>query len=336
MTLTGTPRNMSLRIALIGDIHAFSLKVQAKRLLSRRILAQSNLWLNRRHRFNHAMLEPLFERLQSLEPDLVLCSGDITTTSLEDEFLDVMRFFKPLAESVPMVVVPGNHDRYTFKSRRKKRMESLLEGLMPSDFPHVQTLRERWRLIALDSGIPNVLMSRGALGDQQFSALARDLGGLTERDGVIVLCHYPAQQPPGIPSSWAHNLAEASAVQQLLAECPARIVYMHGHIHQPWYWVAAVRNGHVAPTDSSPEGETASPEGLPKLAYLNAGSPCMTSANYPAGQGFWEVQLPEDPADDVQLWHHVPKPSTYGPKRMRRIAAKAAVDRPKWERHEVS
>lgn len=321
-----------MRIALIGDIHAFSLKVKARRLFNRRILAQSNLWLNRRHRFNHGLLEPLFDRVRSLCPDLVLCSGDITTTSLEDEFLDVMRYFKPLAKEIPMVVVPGNHDRYTFKSRRKKRMEELLEGLMPRDFPHVQTLTDRWKLIALDSGIPNILMSRGALGHDQFAALAGQLAGLTERDGVVVLCHYPAEQPPGVPSSWAHNLAEAAAMQQLLAECPAKVVYMHGHIHQPWYWVAAVRNGGVTRTDQPPS----SAQGRPTLAYLNAGSPCMTSTTYPAGQGFWEVELPENPADDVQLWHHVPRPTTYGPKRMRRIAAKAAVDPPKWERLEVS
>jgi hypothetical protein len=131
--------------------------------------------------------------------------------------------------------------------------------------------------------------------------------------------------PPGIPSSWAHNLREATAVQRLLAQCPARVLYLHGHVHRPWYWVAA--------EDVDPQQHA---DKVPRLAYLNAGSPCMTGGPYPLGQGFWQIDLPEDPVQDVQLIHLVPEGETYGPNRMVRITeARQGSKALRWRRREV-
>ena len=100
-----------MRLDLIGDIHLFSLKIQPRRLVGRRILGHTNLWLNRQFRFNHTLLESLLQRVRRVEPDLVLLSGNVTTTSLEDEFHDIERFLRPMADTVPTLIVPGNHDR---------------------------------------------------------------------------------------------------------------------------------------------------------------------------------------------------------------------------------
>ena len=110
---TPSPRLVGVRVRLdlIGDIHLFSLKIQPRRLVGRRILGHTNLWLNRQFRFNHTLLESLLQRVRRVEPDLVLLSGNVTTTSLEDEFHDIERFLRPMADTVPTLIVPGNHDR---------------------------------------------------------------------------------------------------------------------------------------------------------------------------------------------------------------------------------
>lgn len=281
-----------MKLALIGDIHLFRLKVPPHRLLGKRLLGQSNLWLNRRFRFNHGLLEPLIERVAALKPDMVLLTGDVTTTSLEDEFSDIADYLRPLSELVPVVVVPGNHDRYTFRSARKKRIETLLEGLMPMQFPHHQALTDRWHLLGLDSARPQLMLSRGAIGPEQLHATKQVLDTLTERDGVIVLCHYPSDVPPGTPRSWAHDLADSQLLQEMLSACPARVVFIHGHIHRPWQWERSDA-GHLP------------------FTCINAGAPCLISAQYPFGQGFWEVDLPENPADELGLVHHVATPDGY-------------------------
>lgn len=299
-----------MRIAIIGDVHLFTLNVHPRRLLSRRVMAHSNLLLTRRHRFNHALLPALVEHAKSLSPDLVLFSGDVSTSSLESEFAELLELVKPLIEDtdegpgIPGVLVPGNHDRYTFKSRRVKRIETLLHRVMPDDFPHFRELRPGWSLLALDSAIPNRVMSRGALGAVQFRGAVERIRAVPSDEALLVLCHYPCSLPPRVPSAWSHDLKEAEALKRELAACRGRVVYVHGHIHKPW---------HVLPSDSRQADSGGPPtivggtiEGKPAFECLNAGSPCMTSEKYPLGQGFWELELPADPRDPLISVHHVP------------------------------
>lgn len=312
-----------MRIAVIGDVHLFTLDVHPRRLLSRRVMAHSNLLLNRRHRFNHALLPALVEHARSLSPELVLFSGDVSTSSLESEFEDLLAVVAPLVDPVsagasggpsggggagiPGVLVPGNHDRYTFKSRRVKRIETILEKVMPAEFPHVRELRPGWRLLALDSAIPNRVFSRGALGAEQFRKAVEAIRAVSADEALLVLCHYPCSLPPRVPSAWSHDLKEAEALKRELAACRGRVVYVHGHIHKPWH-VLPRENGQADPVESSGDGVNPSGGGVGKPAFecLNAGSPCMTSEKYPLGQGFWEIELPDDPRAALRSVHHVP------------------------------
>jgi 3',5'-cyclic AMP phosphodiesterase CpdA len=302
-----------VRLALIGDIHLYSLQVRPRQLLGKRLLGHTNLWLNRRHRFNHRMLGKVMEKVEQIAPDLALFSGDVTTTSLENEFHDINQYLKPLSEKLPLLVVPGNHDRYTFRSSRKKRMETIMNGMMPSQFPHMRQLTDRWHLMGLDSAIPQLFLSRGALGKGQLHAIDAQLQRFTENDGLIVLCHYPVALPAGLPRSWTHDLAEGQQLRKLLEQCPAKVVFMHGHVHKPWY---ARPNNH---------------DRLP-FVCLNAGSPCLTSDEFPLGQGFWQIELPDDPNEPLGLIHHVLEPQ-------RDLAADPDRDAehldPRWVGHQV-
>jgi 3',5'-cyclic AMP phosphodiesterase CpdA len=299
-----------MRIAVIGDIHLFTLKVHPKRLLSRRFMAHTNLWLNRRHRFNHGLLPDLVEHAQSLDPELVLFSGDVSTSSLESEFEDLLEVVKPLTDQTPGVLVPGNHDRYTFKSRRVRRIETLLERVMPQEFPHTRTLRDGWTLLALDSAIPNKVWSRGALGDEQFAKAEAVIRDVPADEALLVLCHYPCTLPPRVPSAWSHDLRENARLRRALTDCPGRVVFLHGHIHKPW---------HVLPGGNGKADR-------PAFECLNAGSPCMTSEKYPLGQGFWHLDLPEDPGAPLSAVHHVPTaPDGTDP-----LTAHAAGVKPTW------
>lgn len=305
-----------MRIVVIGDIHLYRLRVAPHRLIGKRLLGQSNLWLNRRFRFNHDMLDEVIERTLEMSPELVLLTGDVTSTSLEDEFTDIATRLKPLSKQVPIVLVPGNHDRYTFRSARKRRVETLLKGLLPEAFPHTRPLVGKWHLLALDSARPQYMLSRGAIGAEQLAEAERFLKQRSEDEGVMVLCHYPPETPPGLPTSWAHDLADVQALRHMLRESKARIVFVHGHVHRPWHWEQ--RNGHGR-----------------RQTYLNAGAPCMTSAQYPSGQGFWQVELPAAPQAEFKLIHHVPAPEGhYGTRLPRRHAQRSTDDT--WQARRVT
>ncbi|MEE9212884.1 MAG: metallophosphoesterase [Phycisphaeraceae bacterium] len=280
-----------MRIAVIGDIHAYELRVHPRRLVGKRLFGQTNLWLNRRFRFNHALLEPVLQRAIEIEPDLLLMTGDLTTTSLPNEFADMVDQLRPLAQQVPTLVVPGNHDRYTFGAARQQRVENMMGSLVPPRFPHFEKLDEHWHLLALDAARPRVMLSSGRLGENQLNAAQKQIKHLSAHDGLIVLCHYPIGAPPGkMPVAWGHDLSDRAALARLLKACPARVVYVHGHIHRPWCW---------QPTDGK----------LPQFTFINAGAPCLTTASYPAGQGFWQIDLSPDPGKTIGITHHVPTAS---------------------------
>ena len=295
-----------MRLALIGDIHTFSPRIHPKRvLMSKRIVGHTNM-LAQSRRFDHDLLDPLFARVRSIGPDVALFSGDVSNTSHEDEFDDIAEYLRPLADEMEVVIVPGNHDRYTFGSRRSRRIERLMQGLLPEAFPELRRLNDRWKLLALDAGLPQVVMSRGRLGNRQYVAARRHIRSLVAGEGLVVLCHYPVALPPRFPNSFMHDMVEAKRLAQELADCPARVLYLHGHIHKPWHLEAVQERGKTM-------------LGRPKkllrampFECINAGAPCMTGTAFPGGQGFWQIDLPDDPHDPLGVTHHVPRPPAGG------------------------
>ncbi len=278
-----------MRLVLFGDIHFYRLWLAPWQLASKRILGQSNLILNRRKRFRHDLLPLLIDQAIALQPDMLLLSGDVSTTSLKREFSDVALALKPLADRVPTVLVPGNHDRYTFSVARTRLIDRMLIDWVPQAFPHARNLTECWRLLALDTAVPRVYNARGRLGRQQFDQAKAYVDSLDESQGLIVLCHYPCALPKHVHEHESHALKERDALRTILEQTKARVVYLHGHIHQPW---------HHEPVDGS---------GVP-FTCIDAGSPCMTDPQHPYGQGFFEIELPDNPRDAIAVTHHTAEP----------------------------
>ncbi len=281
------------RIVLLGDLHLFSLWPAPWHMASKRLLGQTNLWLNRRKVFRHHRLHELIDRAIDLAPELVLCSGDLTTTALRREFETARRFLQPLAEVAPLLAVPGNHDKYTFHAARSRRMERMLPGWVPEVFPHTRPINAGWDLLALDAAVPRVKDAVGRLGAVQLEAIAAYLQQRDAARGLVVLCHYPCAVPPGIHEHASHRLADAADLRRLLADhadAGARVVYIHGHIHRPWYVQPA--------TDPQSPGQ-----GIP-FTCINAGAPCMVDTDHPLGQGFGELLLPADPSAALTVRRH--------------------------------
>lgn len=277
-----------MRIVLIGDIHLYRLWLSPRHMLSKRVLGQTNLWLNRRNKFNHALLPGLIEQAIALEPELCLLSGDLTTTALRSEFDDAMRVLKPMADRVQTIAVPGNHDRYTLASAKQRRMDTMLDAIVPRVFPYDTPLTRQWCLLALDGAVPRAVNARGRLGEAQLRAARQVIESLDESQGLVVLCHYPVALPSETFEHGSHALAERDELRAMLEQCKARVVYLHGHIHRPW---------HHEPGDGS---------GVP-FTCIDAGAPCMIGRKFPSGQGFYQIDLPEDPRDTIGVVHHLPK-----------------------------
>jgi len=309
-----------MRLAIVGDIHVYELWTAPWRLLGKRLAGATNLWLKRRFKFDVRCLEPLFVQLRELKVDVVLFSGDLTTTALPREFDQAARVLRQALQH-RCLFVPGNHDKYTFASAWRGNMTRAFGPHMPTGFPHAEQLTPNWRLLAIDSATPRLFTSRGRVGDRQLDAMCRELDELKSRHGddapgLVVLTHYPLDAPSELPAMrWAHRLADADALRDALAGYPGPTVYIHGHVHLPWVWAPEARAATDAPgadvgaddRDGDPARRrifTSTPPGV--SVDLNAGSPCLRGSAYPAGQGFWTLALPDAARGVLRAGHHRP------------------------------
>ena len=276
-----------MRMALLGDIHAFQLFVKPWQLLNRRIVGQTNLWLHRRHHFDLSLLPHVVSRIGLLEPDWLVMSGDLTTTALKSEFEAVAVELETLPEHIRLCMVPGNHDRYTFASHRLKVMEQHFHKVIDEAFPRLEYLTDTWQILALDSAVPRITSSRGRIGRQQYEDAKAHLQSLPDNQGLIVVTHYPFTTPASVRTSKHHGLEDRHRVESLLENRKAPVIYIHGHVHQPWV---------LRPAEPS----------LHHIVCINAGSPTMTGPEFPYGQGFWELEVPDDAHGPASLTRHVP------------------------------
>jgi len=274
-----------MRICLIGDIHLYRLTLWPWHLIGKRILGQTNLWLSRRLRFKRHLMQEVVETAMSCEADMFAFSGDLTTTSLKNEFKDVKRLLEPIMQQYDALVVPGNHDAYTFAAHGTHRLHNTFPDAVPQKYPHFRMLSDNWFALAVNSSWPRVFTSRGKLGGDQLTRVAQYLSTVEPHQGVVVLCHYPIYVPATVKYDWNHRLADGPQLRTMVEQCPGRIVFLHGHIHRPWCY---------RPTEPAAR----------HVLAINAGAPCYCDAAYPVGQGFWTIDLPHDARESVRAAHH--------------------------------
>lgn len=280
-----------MRLVLIGDIHAGRRYAAPWQLLSKRLLGMTNMWLNRRRQFDLALLDETLAHAATLAPDMALSSGDLSTTALKSEFDDVARRWERHLADIPTVMVPGNHDRYTFGATLGRTMERHFSQYVPTRFPDLRPLGKTWHLLLIDTAVPRLASSRGRVGRRQCRDIEATLDAVPRDHGIVLLCHYPCQVPPACPDHWDHRLADAQALRQCLVRHPRRTLYLHGHIHRPW----SLRSHDPA---------------LSHVLSINAGSPTHRSRSFPRGHGFWQFDLPEQFDGPVRIVHHEPDPAT--------------------------
>lgn len=274
-----------LRIVVVGDIHLYRTRIAPWRLLNKRLLGMINLWLKRRHRFDPALLPAVFAQINAVKPARMLLTGDVSTTALPEEFADTVEALKLIDEAIPITAIAGNHDRYTYMSARRTYFENALQSRVPDAFPYFEKLNDAWHLLALDASLPRKLTARGWLGDEQLKTAHAYLQTLDATQGVVVMCHYPAFQREGDRYTWNHLLVDMPALQVVLRDSPARVLHVHGHEHEPWFY----------PVPS---------EGYSHVIDINAGAPVMKTNSHPFGQGFCELQLPAIATQPVSYVHH--------------------------------
>ena len=105
----------------ITDLHFWEIVRNPFRLLSKGAIGNVNVILKRRHEFIMERAWESLDYITGLAPREVIITGDFASTSTPWEFQQGAEFCKRLTDAGKrVIVIPGNHDVYTFGSERRQ------------------------------------------------------------------------------------------------------------------------------------------------------------------------------------------------------------------------
>ena len=234
-----------MRFAHFSDchIHVPPSITDAHYLLSKRASGYLNLLLRRRHLLQaENNLYKLCRHIRSRNVDFVVFSGDISAIALPAEFLRAREIIYNSINPESLLIIPGNHDYYTFFSQKTNAFERCFSLSSKSDFPISKTDFSAYPKIRI---VGNVLFL--ALNSARFNPLFFDASGRISQDqlrkaselldtvnhsGITCLVlHHSLFLPCGRFDVPFHGLVNSRSV---LRFCQTQGIHyiLSGHIHR--------------------------------------------------------------------------------------------------------
>lgn len=176
-------------------------------------------------RVDEVLLDPLVACVESLAPDVVVVSGDLTQRAKTVQFEQASRFLARLPQ--PQIVVPGNHDvplynlfdRFMRPLDRYKR--HIRQDLAPS---HVD---DELAVFGLNTA-RSLVVKNGRVNATQLQALRDAMSGLAPKTVKVVVTHHPFDVAPTVDED--ELVGRASLAMRVFAECGVDVL-LAGHLH---------------------------------------------------------------------------------------------------------
>ncbi|MFW5802380.1 MAG: metallophosphoesterase family protein [Verrucomicrobiota bacterium] len=230
-----------MRIVHFSDIHIGRLPDDATALFDKRLLGFLNFLIRRRGSMNEELIRLAVPRVRSLQPDLVVCTGDLTCVGAPVEFEAARAILKPLygSRAYEFFALPGNHDAYVRNHRCRRAFKDTFaalngERLLLDSLPQ-EVRRGQLRLLFVNEAHPRApWKSTGEL-----SALTRQwLEAQTEpkrepAERRILVGHFPSRDAAGNPLVRRRRLDGDNHIAELLASERLDMA-LCGHIHTPF------------------------------------------------------------------------------------------------------
>ena len=223
-----------MRIAHLTDIHVTE-KPRWTQILGKRLWGSFQLFgLGKAAQFSREVQETLAAAVADLEPDVVVVTGDLTSQALPQEFERFREIFEPLFARQNTILLPGNHDTYTWPTAGGVRADAYLQPWIgEGEYPRVRDLGSVV-FVSICCARPG-LYARGLCPEEQLVRLDSVLGDpALEGKTVILLMHYATRDKDGGPYDVYYEcLANASAVEAVIGGHSERIsAILHGHVHR--------------------------------------------------------------------------------------------------------
>lgn len=244
----------SIRIAHISDLHLSKISLNPKHLFTKRWVGILNLIFSRRKIFCFDQVFKLLDLFKKENINLVIITGDLSSTSLKDEYLFAKSFIDKLKENnIKVLVIPGNHDIYTKRTDKKKIFYKTFENdREEQDYPfknyslkndniEVHPIIDNWYAVLLDTAIStSIISSRGYFSKNLEKKLKTTLKKFSPSDKIILVNHFPFFEH----ESPRKKLIRSHALRKIIQNNTNIKFYLHGHTHS--HIVADLRENHLS------------------------------------------------------------------------------------------
>ncbi|MFA6119396.1 MAG: metallophosphoesterase [Parachlamydiales bacterium] len=223
-----------IRIAHFSDIHFSKITLNPFLLFSKRIIGITNLIINRKKSYSQNHLKAFDKFLKSLGIDLIFITGDLTSTSLKDEFKKAKDFISLL--DLQTFIVPGNHDQYTKNSYKNALFYNFFDNQkghfsksLKNEKIEVHELSDKWFYIGLDTCVPSPFFScSGFFSKDLENHLLEVLKKIPKEKNIIITNHYPVIHD----AKSKITLKRKEALLEIIKNHPNVKLYLHGHTHK--------------------------------------------------------------------------------------------------------
>jgi 3',5'-cyclic-AMP phosphodiesterase len=202
-----TTANMPLRIAQISDIHCGELT------------------------FQEEVMASIVERINRMEPDVVVVAGDLTAAGYEWEFEQAAEWLGRI--EAPRVVIPGNHDSRNVGYIHFKRLfgERFSRFRMAFDPERAERIRATgFTVVAVDSSDPD--LNEGHIGRERYPWIRAQFD--EPGDIKIFAIHHHLVSIPGTGRE-RNIITDAGDLLAVLTSLDIDVI-LSGHKHVPFFW----------------------------------------------------------------------------------------------------
>lgn len=237
-----------MKIIHFSDPHAGGPAEDWLAYLDKRWVGVFNYRFRRQYRVNLERLRGAVEYILDTKPDVIVCTGDLTSTGQPGEFEKIRPYLEPLRTSgIPFLYMPGNHDCYVRRPKCVNAMKSAVQYLTNglASFDEMPTVRRiaGADFILLNTSRPSNLLCSWGFVTKEDSAFVEDFCNRPKECPRILLSHYPMIEAHPI-LRLRHALIGQKNILKLMQEKKIDLS-LCGHVHRPSQKVDADGRGEI-------------------------------------------------------------------------------------------
>lgn len=227
-----------MKIIHFSDSHAGAFPDSISAFADKRIVGTFNYTFRRRFLHNMEILNKAVDFILTDQPDVVVCTGDITSTGQPAEFDKALEILKPLIDhpSIKLLYIPGNHDAYVSNKRCIEALHRTFNKLNCNDLTFedlpVKIKIKECDFILVNECIPtNIFLSTGYFPKKSEEKI---IDWCSEKKGtpIILLGHFPLSKRNSL-LSFRHRLYQHEKVTEALNKGKIDLS-LCGHTHKPF------------------------------------------------------------------------------------------------------